>query len=155
MYKIYRTLLHNHFTLLFLPGMFWSGPFLSRTHWHSSREAVDTWRTWDLVVCRPYFAYYWRADAKWWQQLVHCLLRTAVVMVQRDMSSEFISTGSKLFLDIRPGHYFPSFGGIGLVKKVSVDSGFTTQISPCRLEMTSKRVWESSMYLSLHKKYKG
>lgn len=60
-------------------------------------------------------------------------------MVQRDMSSEFISTGSKLFLDIRPGHYFPSLEGMGLVKKVSVDSGFTTQISPCRLEMTSKQ----------------
>lgn len=91
--------------------MFWSRSFLSRTHWHSSREAVDTWRTWDLVVCWPYIAYYWRADAKRWQQLVHCLLKMVTIMTQRSKSSEFISTGSKLFLDIRPDYYFPSLEG--------------------------------------------
>lgn len=33
-------------------------------------------------------------------------------MAQRGKSSEFISTGSKLFLDIRPDHYLPSLEGI-------------------------------------------
>lgn len=60
-------------------------------------------------------------------------------MAQRGTSSEFISTGSKLFLDARPDHYFPSLEGMGLVRKVSLDSGFSTQILPCRLEMTNQQ----------------
>lgn len=149
MYKIYWTLLHNHSTVLFLPGMFWSGSFLSGTHWHSSREAIDTWRTWDLVVCWPYITYYWRADAKWWQQLVHYLLKRAAVIAQRG-KSEFISTGSKLFLDIRPDHYLPSLEGMGLVRKVSLDCGFSAQILPCWLEMTSKHCCGNQVYTFSH-----
>lgn len=120
MYKVYRTLLHNHPAVLLLPGLFWSGSFLSGTHRHSSREAVDTRRTWDLVVCRPYFAYHWRTDAKWWQQLVHYLLRRAAGTAQRqgNAAPEFISAGSELCFDSRPEHYSPFCGGIGLVKKL-------------------------------------
>lgn len=45
-------------------------------------------------------------------------------MAQRGTSSESISTGSKLFLDIRPDHYFPSLDRMGLVRKVSLDCDF-------------------------------
>lgn len=52
-------------------------------------------------------------------------------MAQRSKSSEFISTSSELFLNIRTDHYLPSLEGMGLVRKVSLDCGFSTQILPC------------------------
>lgn len=52
-------------------------------------------------------------------------------MAQRGKSSEFISTGSKLFLDSRPDRYLPSLEGMGLVRKISLDCGFATQMLPC------------------------
>ena len=111
---------------------------LPGTHWHSSGEALDPWRTWDLVVCWPYFADHRRADAQWWQQLVHRLLRRAAVVAQRGKALGFISAGSEL-LDIRPDQYFPSLERMALIRKVASDCGCLTQIWPCRLEMTSRQ----------------
>lgn len=148
MYKVHRTLLHNHPAVLLLPGLFWSGSFLSGTHRHSSREAVDARRTWDLVVCRPYFAYHWRTDAKWWQQLVHYLLRRAAGTAQRQGNAGtwihlcrlrtlfWQQTWTLLSLWWRN-----RFGEEGFF-----DFGFSTQISPCASpEVTYKQCYGSQM----------
>ena len=39
-------------------------------------------------------------------------------MAQRAKSSEFISPGSKAFLHIRLGRYFPSLEGMGLLRRL-------------------------------------
>lgn len=59
-------------------------------------------------------------------------------MAQVVQSSEFVSAGSELFLDVRPDHHLPPLEGMALVRKAPLDCGFSTQILPCKLEMTSK-----------------
>lgn len=60
-------------------------------------------------------------------------------MTQRGKSSEFISTCSELFLDIRANRSFPSLERLALVRKISCDFRCSAQILPCKLEMTRKQ----------------
>jgi hypothetical protein len=121
--QVYWTLLHNHFTVLLLPRMFRSGSLLFGTHWHSSWEATDTWRTWHLVVRWPYFAHHWRADAQWWQQLVHYLLKRAAVLPWgTDLSAQLCEL--KILLWCETWTSLTSLEGMGLLRRILWTSNF-------------------------------
>lgn len=80
-FKIHRTLLHHHFTVLIFLGMFRGRSILSRTHWDCSGKAAYPGWTWYLVVCGSHSPDNRGIDSQWQQQLVHLLLTVVKVAV--------------------------------------------------------------------------
>lgn len=72
--QIYRSPLCYDSPVFSSSRLSWSGPFLSRPHWNSSRQAFDARGTGNMVGCGCNLAHNRKSSTKWREQLGTVLL---------------------------------------------------------------------------------